>query len=57
LVKPLTKRENSRLVDLVHQYFEDATDLIDYTDELTLQHLNTSDPTKSYVNLNWFKST
>jgi hypothetical protein len=46
LVKPLTKWENSRLVDLVHQYFEDATNLIDYTDELTLQHLNTPDPTK-----------
>src|SRR5882762_10791684 len=46
LVKPLTKWENSRLVDLVHQYFEDATNLINYTDELTLQHLNTPDPTK-----------
>lgn len=53
LVKPLTKREEFRLVDLVHQYFQKATDLIDHTDELTLQHLNTPDPTKTYVNMNW----
>ena len=56
LVKPLSKREDSRLVDLIHQYFEDAANLIDYTDELTLQHLNTPDPTKTYVNLNWLRS-
>jgi len=54
LVKPLSKQEDSRLVDLVHQYFNDATDLIEHTDELTLQHLNTPDPTKTYVNFNWF---
>jgi hypothetical protein len=54
LVKPLSTREDSRLVDLVHQYYDDATDLIDHTDELTLQHLNTPDPTKTYVNFNWF---
>lgn len=52
LVKPLAKHEQYRLVYMVHQYFQDATDLIDHTDELALQHLNTPDPTKMYVNIN-----
>lgn len=49
LVKPLTKHEDYKLVILVHQYFQHATDLIDHMDELTLQHLNSPDPTKLYV--------
>jgi hypothetical protein len=31
----------------VHQYFEKATDLLDATDELVLQKLNTSDSDKT----------
>lgn len=57
LVKPLTKRENFTLVQLVDRYFRDATDLIDHTDELILQHLNTPDPTKTYVVVNWLGLT
>lgn len=34
------------LISLVHSYFERATDLIDHTDELVLQHLNSPDPLK-----------
>jgi hypothetical protein len=45
LVKPLA--EAHRLVALVKQYFEDAADLIDHTDDLVLQHLNTPDPAKT----------
>jgi hypothetical protein len=44
LVKPL---QHPRLVGLVIKYFEAATDLIDHTDDLVLQHLNTPDPAKT----------
>jgi Orsellinic acid/F9775 biosynthesis cluster protein D len=47
LVKPLQEAQAPRLVTLVKQYFEDATDLIDHTDDLVLQHLNTPDPAKT----------
>lgn len=57
LVKPLTKRENLRLVDLVNKYFRDACNLIDQTDELTLQYLNTPDSAKTYVTVNTLRFT
>ena len=57
LVKPLTKRENYKLVDLVYKYFRDAADLIDHTEELILQHLHTPDPAKMYVNFNQSRLT
>lgn len=46
-VKPLQEAEVPRLVGLVKRYFEDAADLIDITDDLVLQHLNTPDPAKT----------
>jgi hypothetical protein len=44
LVKP---PQQPRLVGLVRRYFEEAADLIDHTDDLVLQHLNTPDPAKT----------
>jgi hypothetical protein len=57
LVKPLNDKEAGqvlakRLVPLVKQYYDQATALIAQTDCLTLQHLNTPDPMKTYVNYN-----
>ena len=57
LVKPLTKQENLRLVDLVNKYFRDACNLIDQTDELTLQYLNTPDSAKMYITVNTLRFT
>lgn len=51
LVTPLHKKDMPRLVSLVHLYYSQATALIDETDELTLQYLNSSDPGKKYVNV------
>lgn len=52
LVKPLRAKEAPRLVELVEKYYVNATALIEQTDALTLQHLNTPDPAKTYVNHN-----
>jgi len=52
LVKPLHEKEAPRLVQLVEEYYINATALIDQTDDLTLQHLNTPDPAKMCVNHN-----
>lgn len=52
LVKPLNDKENDRLVSLVKRYYDQAIDLIDQTDCLTLQHLNSPEPTSMYVNYN-----
>jgi len=57
LVRPLREKEMSRLVVLVHRYYLEATDLIKHTDDLTLQHLNTPDPAKTYVNLYMLRFT
>jgi hypothetical protein len=55
LVKPISQQEMPRLFGLVEHYYQKATDLIDHTDDLTLQHLNTPDPTKTYVILDMLR--
>jgi hypothetical protein len=57
LVEPLKHRDMPRLVASVKLYYANAIDLIARTDELTLQHLNTADPAKTYVKLNGLRLT
>ncbi len=51
LVTPVHKKDMPRLVSLVHSYYLQATALIEETDDLTLQYLNSPDPGKKYVNV------
>ena len=51
LVTPMHKKDMPRLVSLVHSYYLQATALIEETDDLTLQYLNSPDPGKKYVNV------
>ena len=46
LIATPKEREFPGLIRCVRDYFERATDLIDHTDELVLQRLNSPDPTK-----------
>jgi hypothetical protein len=51
LVAMPKKEEFPGLIEAVRHYFEQATDLIDHTDELVLQHLNSPDPEKELSTL------
>ena len=47
LVAPPGAKEFSGLQDAVEEYFEEATDMLESMQELTLQKLNTPDPAKT----------